>query len=150
MYVGLDISKEEIYVGTNVNKKTFKVENNEKGFKKLLEFVRSLESLEAVVSESSGGYEKAVCYFLAENNIPFAVVNPKNVRRYADAMGILAKSDSIEICVIACFASTIKPKPTTLIDKDIVELKELLRRREQIIGHIGFRKEQAFFSRCKD
>jgi hypothetical protein len=36
MYVGLDISKEEIYVGSNLNKSTFKVENNEKGFSKLL------------------------------------------------------------------------------------------------------------------
>jgi len=36
MYVGLDISKEEIYVGSILNKNTFKVENNEKGFLKLL------------------------------------------------------------------------------------------------------------------
>ena len=53
MYVGLDISKEEIYVGSNLNKSTFKVENNEKGFLKLLEFINSLDSLEAVVMESS-------------------------------------------------------------------------------------------------
>jgi hypothetical protein len=45
MYVGLDISKEEIYVGSNLNKKTFKVENNEKGFQKLLDFINSASSL---------------------------------------------------------------------------------------------------------
>ena len=146
MYVGLDISKKEIYVGSNLNKSTFKVENNEKGFSKLLEFINSLDSLEAVVMESSGGYEKAICYFLLENKIPFAVVNPKNVRRYADAMGILAKNDSIDAYVIACFAFAIKPKPVTLLDKDIVELKELVRRREQIIGHISSEKNRSYLT----
>ncbi|MGE4547344.1 MAG: hypothetical protein AB7E28_06185 [Desulfurella sp.] len=44
--------------------------------------------------------------------------------------------------MIAYLAFAIKPKPVTLLDKDIVELKELLRKREQIIGHISSEKNR--------
>jgi transposase len=59
-----------------------------------------------VVMEATGGYEKLVHALLWEHGIPAAIVNPRAVRRFAEAMGFLEKTDRIDAGVIAWYAQT--------------------------------------------
>ncbi len=146
IYVGLDISKEDIYVGSTMNKNVFSVENSLRGFKKILKFLKDLQ-VRAVVMEASGGYERDIFYFLLRYKIPSVIVNPKNVRRYAEAMGVLAKTDKIDVKVISAFALAIKPTPITAIDEGVEELKDLVKRREQILNAVKSEKNRLSKSR---
>lgn len=57
-----------------------------------------------VVMEASGGYEKLVHALLWSHGIPAAIVNPRAVRRFAEGMGFLEKTDRIDAGVIAWYA----------------------------------------------
>jgi transposase len=57
-----------------------------------------------VAMEATGGYEKLVHALLWDHGIPAAIVNPRSVRRFAEAMGFLEKTDRIDAGVIAWYA----------------------------------------------
>ena len=59
-----------------------------------------------VVMEATGGYEKLVHALLWSHGIPAAIVNPRSVRRFAQSMGFLEKTDRIDAGVIAWYADT--------------------------------------------
>ncbi len=54
--------------------------------------------------EATGGYEKFAFSRLWQSGIPVAIVNPRSVRRFAEGMGILEKTDAIDSGVIAWYA----------------------------------------------
>lgn len=58
-----------------------------------------------VVMEATGGYEKLVHALLWDHGIPAAIVNPRSVRRFAEAMGFLEKTDRIDAGVIAWYGA---------------------------------------------
>ena len=62
-----------------------------------------------LVLEASGGYEQAVVDALAAAGLPVVVVNPRQVRDFARAHGILAKTDALDAQVLARFAATVQP-----------------------------------------
>lgn len=66
-----------------------------------------------VVMEATGGYERSAFALLWAHGVPAAIVNPRAVRRFAEAMGILEKTDRIDCGVIAWFAEAkqITPQP---------------------------------------
>jgi transposase len=66
-----------------------------------------------VAMEATGGYERLAFGLLWTEGIPVAIVNPRAVRRFAEAMGFLEKTDRIDAGVIARFAAVkrIVPQP---------------------------------------
>ena len=62
--------------------------------------------------EASGGYERAVVAALAAAGLP-VVVNPRQVRDFARAHCILAKTDALDVRVLARFAAEVRPQPST-------------------------------------
>lgn len=73
------------------------------GIEALAAFCRE-HQVSLVVMEATGGYEKLVHALLWDHGIPAAVVNPRSVRRFAEAMGFLEKTDRIDAGVIAWYA----------------------------------------------
>ena len=69
-----------------------------------------------VVLEASGGYEGVVAAALAAAGLPVAIVNPRQVRKFAGAIGRLAKTDAIDAAVIAHFAEAVRPAARPLPD----------------------------------
>jgi transposase len=78
--------------------------------------------VELVAVEATGGYERAVFAGLWVRAIPVAILNPRAVRRFAEAMGLLEKTDRIDAGVIAWFAATKRVEP----DKPAGETQERL------------------------
>jgi transposase len=134
-WVGLDISKDSIDVGVPHNDKPLKlkkVDNSPSGFTQLLKALPAAE-LCGIVLEATGGYERAVVYFLIEHGFRVAVVNPKRVRDFAKALGILAKTDALDAAVIARFGQQALPRWTQAQAPLQAQLSELVTRRNQLI-----------------
>jgi transposase len=134
VYVGIDVSKARLDVGTSGGD-GWQEDNDDEGVGRLAARVAALNPL-GVVMEATGGYESAVAAALWAAAVPCCVVNPRQVRDFARAKGILAKTDTIDAAVLASFAETFKPEPRPLPDAKAKELEELLTRRRQLIDMI--------------
>jgi len=86
-----------------------------------------------VVVEATGGYERGLVTALIEAGYRTAVVNPRQVRDFAKALGILAKTDHIDAAVLAQYGRQVEPR---LLEEDPAqraELMQLVSRRRQLI-----------------
>lgn len=63
------------------------------------------QGVELVAMEATGGYEKQAFTLLWAHRVPAAVVNPRAVRRFAEGMGVLKKTDQIDAGMIAWYAA---------------------------------------------
>ncbi|MBU2965904.1 hypothetical protein Q4508_05430 [Amphritea sp. 2_MG-2023] len=66
-------------------------------------------------------------------SLPIVIVNPINIRRYAQAIGVLDKTDKTDASVIAQLPATIKPDSKLIADKRSRLIKGLLIRRTQLL-----------------
>lgn len=132
MFVGIDVSKQRLDVHVVPEGSSWSVANDEGGH---LELVKKLSEKkpELVVLEATGGYQMQAVAALAVHGIPVAVVNPRQVRDYAKAIGRLAKTDEIDALVLASFAQAVRPEPRPLPDEKTVELHAMVNRRRQLI-----------------
>lgn len=86
-----------------------------------------------IVLEATGGYERLVVAALAAAGLPVIVVNPKNVRAFAKAKGVLAKTDRLDAAVLALFAERMQPEQRPLPTVEGAALTEHLVRRRQLV-----------------
>lgn len=131
-YVGIDVSKDRLDVHVLPQDEAFSVERNGKGLAALVERLKSFApSLVAV--EATGGFESTTAAAVAGAGLPLAVINPAQVRHYAQALGKRAKTDPIDALVIARFAADVRPEPRVLPDEMTQFLADLVARRRQIV-----------------
>jgi transposase len=90
-----------------------------------------------VAIEATGGFEAVVAAGLAGAGLPVVVVNPAQVRAFAQALGKRAKTDLIDAAVIAHFAEATKPKLRQMPDEVTRLLADLVARRRQIVEMIA-------------
>jgi transposase len=110
----------------------FAVTRDGKGLEELVERLLGLAPA-LVAVEATGGFETIVAAAVAGASLPLVVVNPAQVRHFAQAVGKRAKTDPIDAAVIARFAEAVKPQPRALPDAAARLLAELVGRRRQII-----------------
>ena len=110
-----------------------RLSNDEVGIGQVLERVRALQPT-LVVLEATGGLEVPVTAALAAAGVPVAVVNPRQARDFAKAVGQLAKTDALDAQVLARFAEAIRPTPRPVPDAQAQELSALLARRHQVVA----------------
>jgi transposase len=111
VWVGIDVSKRWLDVAMGVDGELLRVGNDASGFTILVEKLKAL-SPELIVLEASGGYETALVGELVEAKLPVVVVNPRQVRDFARAIGQLAKTDALDARVLALFGERVRP-PTS-------------------------------------
>lgn len=140
-FVGIDVSKSWVDVHVRPDGDAFRCTTDGEGLAELVRRVRPLMPRLAVM-EASGGYESIVAVSLAEAGLPVAIVNPRQVRRFAEALGQLAKTDAIDARVIAHFAEAVRPPPRAMPDDTMSQLQELLARRRQLVVMINAEKQR--------
>lgn len=64
-----------------------------------------------IVCEPRGGYERALLQAALQRGVAVSCVNALRIRRFAQAQGRLAKTDSIDAIVIADFGRLLEPNP---------------------------------------
>jgi transposase len=134
--VGIDVSKDRLDVHLRPSDEAFAVARDGKGLEHLVERLAALD-VSLVVLEATGGFETTVAAALAGARLPLAVVNPRQIRNFAKALGKLAKTDAIDAEVIALFAEKIRPQARAVATPDAQALGELVARRRQIVEMIG-------------
>lgn len=131
-FVGIDVSKADFVVAREGVAGSKIYPNSERGCRDLLKDLAG-SSLEIVVLEATGGYERSLSAALGGAGLPVAVVNPRQVRDFAKATGQLAKTDQLDAHVLADFAARVRPETRPLASEEQEGLRELLTRQQQLI-----------------
>ncbi len=130
-FIGIDVSKNNLHDAHILPEDvSLSYRYETKPMKALIKKLKTYTP-ELVVLEATGGYEITVGIALADAGLPVAIVNPRQVRDYARALGILAKTDKIDAYVIARFAQDVKPEARGQLTFKKLELKSLVVRRRQ-------------------
>ena len=132
MFVGIDVSKDRLDVHIRPKGESFAVSRDGKGLEELVARLSALAP-RVIAVEATGGFETVVAAALGGAGLPLAVVNPAQVRHFAQAVGKRAKTDPVDAAVIAHFAEAVRPEPRPLPDDAQRLLAELVARRRQII-----------------
>jgi len=141
VFVGIDVAKDRLDVHVRPSDEAFAVARDGEGLAVLVERLQGLAPQIAVV-EATGGFEVTVAAALAGAAIPLAVVNPRQIRDFARAMGQLAKTDALDARAIARFAEAIKPEPRPVPDDQARELSELVQRRRQVVEMMAMERNR--------
>jgi len=132
LFVGIDVSKDRLDVHAHPSGQSFATTRNGAGLAELVERLRAWEPA-LIAVEATGGFETTVAAALAAARLPVVVVNPAQVRHYAQALGKRAKTDAIDADVIARFAAATRPALREFPDETTRLLADLVARRRQIV-----------------
>jgi transposase len=138
---GVDVSKAKLDACIEPGHRLASFDNDTAGIAELAAFCRE-HAVELVVMEASGGYERRAFVGLWDKGINCALTNPRNVRRYAEAMGILEKTDRIDSAIIARFAHAKNLAPTPLPGQAQQRLKALVTRLRQVTDDLTVQKQR--------
>lgn len=133
--VGIDVSKDRLDVCVTPSGEAMAEANDAAGVEKLALRLAGLTPA-LVALEATGGYETLAAAALSAAGLAVAVVNPAQVRSFADALGKRAKTDPIDAEVIARFAAASGVRPKPLPDEQSRLLADLVTRRRQIMAMI--------------
>jgi transposase len=133
--VGIDVSKDALDVHVRETGAVFRVSRDSEGLTELSARLKPLRP-KAIALEASGGYEAAVAAELSAASLPVVIVNPAQVRAFAEAIGQRAKTDPIDAAVIAHFITVTAPEIRPLKDEETALLAALMARRRQIVAMI--------------
>ncbi len=139
--VGIDVSKDRLDVAVRPGGDAFFVKRDGEGIAALVEKLGPLKPA-AVAVEATGGFETVVAAGLAGAGLPVVVVNPAQVRAFANALGKRAKTDPIDAAVIAHFVEATRPAIRPLPDEATQLLADLVARRRQIVAMIGAERQR--------
>lgn len=132
-FLGIDVSKNTLDAHLRPDGTAQRFENTPEGIATLVQWATPLAPT-LIVLEATGGYENALTAALSLAGLPLSLVNPKRARDFAKALGWLAKTDTIDACVLAEFADKVRPPVRALPDADAQKFQALLARRGQLIG----------------
>ena len=126
------MSKVHLDVAIRPGEERKQVENNSAGIALLVAWIEQRQPTQ-VILEATGGLETGIACALVAAGVAVSVVNPRQVRDFARAVGKLAKTDKIDASLLAQFGEAVKPEPRTLPDEQTQQLQAVLVRRRQLI-----------------
>lgn len=134
-FVGIDVSKAHLDVGREGAGEVERFANDEVGREQCVRRLKEWHPA-LVVMEATGGLEGSLAALLVVKEVEVSIVNPRQVRDFAKATGVLAKTDAVDARVLARFAAAIRPEPRALKDEELALLDAMLTRRRQILEMI--------------
>ncbi len=132
--IGIDVSKETLDCAVFGEDGVRRFSNTDKGIEEFTEWAKE-RGCAVIALESTGKYHRRCEEVLRESELPVRVINPRQIRDYAKAIGVSAKTDKIDCKVIASFAATVQPEARAAVSKNARKLRELVERRQQLIAH---------------
>jgi transposase len=137
--VGIDVSKDRLDVHVLPSEEAWAAPRDAEG---LAELCHRLKEAGVIAVEATGGYETIVAAALSCAGLPVVVVNPAQVRSFAQALGKRAKTDPIDAAVIARFAQATRPQIRAVPDAAARALGDLVGRRRQIVEMIASERQR--------
>lgn len=139
--VGIDVSKKFLDVYAEADQGATRIENNPEGLPWLIERMQEVQP-GLIAMEATGGYERRAAQALFEAGFPVAIVNPTRVRRFAQALGVLAKTDKIDAKMIAKYAGVANPNANYEQNPIQEQLSASIERRKQLLTQLTAEKNR--------
>ena len=157
-YLGVDVAKKKLdclLLDSSSGKvKSKVVDNTAAGFATLLEWLGKQKAAELhVVMEPTGMYHEAAALALADAGLTVSLINPAQLRAFAQGLGVKTKTDKQDSTILAKFGATQKPAPWQPPSMSARRLKALLTRRDAVADDLQRernRQEAADFSLTPD
>jgi transposase len=130
--VGVDVAKNTLDLAVSNSNETRQFENDYEGITYAVRYIAKLKP-DKIILEATGHFEMPLAAELQASRLPVIIVNPRQIRDFARATGILAKTDRIDARILALFGKQIKPEIRLLPDRKAREMSSLLARRRQLI-----------------
>jgi transposase len=130
--IGVDVSKDWLDVHRLPDGESCRLANDTIGHQDLIRWLGKTP-VERVVYEPTGPYHRAFERALSEAGLALCKVNPRQARRFAEAIGKLAKTDRADAVLLARFGHLLRPPPRPARDQISSELKELNVAREALV-----------------
>lgn len=137
--LGVDVSKDYLDTDTLPPSQPRRFTNDAAGIADLVAWARDFRP-DRIVFESTGHYQKAAVGALLTAALPAVVVNARQVRDFAKALGILAKTDAIDAAVLARFGQVVPTVVRPLPAAEIQAFQELYDRRGQLVKMLAVEK----------
>lgn len=146
--IGVDVSKDHLDVAVRPTKESRRFANDPAGIDALVAWAQPFAA-ERIVFESTGHYQKQAVGALLAAALPAVVVNARQVRDFAKALGQLAKTDTIDAGVLAHFGEVVPTTVRPLESQEILEFRELYDRRGQLVRMLAAEKNHQHVGGCK-
>lgn len=130
--IGIDVSKGTLDLHRRVDSANIQFSNDTPGFKHLLKWIGPCAPA-LIVFEATGAYHRGLEKFLNVHQLPYVKVNPKQARRFAQAVGKLAKTDQVDAEILARMGSALDLQAQEPPHESLHDLKELLMARRGLI-----------------
>lgn len=141
--IGIDVSKDHLDAHCLPDGSGKRVANSPAGLKALLTWI-GRTPVARVVYEATGAYHRLLETTLAGAGLPLAKVNPRQTRRFAEAAGVLAKTDRVDAAMLARFGVALTPNQTQPLGKALDDIRELhVARRALIKDRTAAKNRQA-------
>jgi transposase len=134
--IGIDVSKAELVIAAHPAAETWTSETTPAAIETLVARLRDTRP-QLIVMEATAGYELPLAAACAAAQLPVAIVNPRQVRAFAQAIGRTAKTDAIDAAVLALFGARVQPAPRAVADAATRALAGLITRRRQLLAMLG-------------
>ncbi len=136
-YLGVDVAKKKLdcmlLESSSGKTKSKVVDNTAAGFTKLLEWLEKQKAITPhVVMEPTGMYHEAAALALADAGLTVSLVNPAQLRAFAQGIGVKTKTDKEDSTVLARFGAATKPPAWEPPSQSARRLKALLARRDAV------------------
>jgi len=131
--IGIDVSKASLDVAFGLSANVRRFSNDPRGHR-LLAGAVGRYAAKRIVMEATGGYERGVLVYLTDQNLPAVRVNPRQVRDFARATGILAKTDAIDARLLVRFGAAVEPVHRPLPSPARRRLADLQGRRAGLVA----------------
>ena len=130
--IGIDVSKDRLDAFRLSDGQRLQVTNDKAGHRTLLGWIGRGDP-PLVVFEATGPYHRQLEARLGAGSVPFAKVNPRQARRFAEATGRLAKTDRIDAAMLARMGAVLDLAGQAAPGKALLELRELAAARRALI-----------------
>jgi transposase len=147
-FVGIDVSGRTLDIHIAPDAHSFTIPCTRPGMWELISRLSEYEDV-LIVMEATGGLQGEAAALLAEAGHAVAVVNPRQIRDFARAMGLLAKTDRIDARVIARFAEAVRPEIRVSVSPEQTLLAALVARRRQLVAMITAERNRLWRSKSK-
>lgn len=141
VHVGIDVSRDRLDVHVLPQGESFALARTASGLEALVARLALLGAAR-IALEATGGFETVVAASLARAGLPVVVVNPAQVRHFAQALGQKAKTDPIDAAMIARFVQATQPVVRAVADAQAQAHGELVSRRRQIVAMIAAERQR--------
>ncbi len=129
--IGIDIGKDALDICVYESDLDWQESNTEIGIRRLMKRL-SRFGITRLLVEATGGYERALVEAAITQSIPVIIVQPIQVRQFAKAQGVFAKTDKIDARLIAEYGVMLQPQVKALPGKKVRRVKDLLARKRQL------------------